>query len=172
MDCNFWIDVNAWMPYYHTMKNNGNSHLDLYHKALDFLARRDYSYHELFIKLHKYSDDEKAIIKVLDEMVAKKFLDEERYIENFIAAKSKRFGSLKIKYLLKSKVDNSELVNRLYQKAQIDEQQIASLALTKKYKSPPENSKEHAKYLRFLLSRGFSMEVAIAALKNAYISCN
>jgi len=135
-------------------------------KALDFLSRRDYSYQELFNKLKKYSDDDNEIITILDEMVSKKFLNEERYIENFIHSKSKKFGSLKIKYLLNNNVKNSELVNQLYAEAQVDELQTASEQLSKKYRQPPSDNKERAKYIRFLLNRGFSMDIAIQAINN------
>lgn len=142
--------------------------LNLRAKALDFLSRRDYSYLELFNKLSKYTDDEIAIRSVLDEMVSKNFLNEERYIEAFINSKSRKFGSKKIRYLLCSKVSNSDLVNDIYSKTEINELQIACEQLVKKYPSPPQDNKERAKYLRFLLNRGFSYEIINQALAQAY----
>ncbi len=142
--------------------------LNLRAKALDFLSRRDYSYLELFNKLSKYTDDEIAIRSVLDEMVSKNFLNEERYIEAFINSKSRKFGSKKIRYLLCSKVSNSDLVNDIYSKTEINELQIACEQLIKKYPSPPQDNKERAKYLRFLLNRGFSYEIINQALAQAY----
>lgn len=142
--------------------------LNLRAKALDFLSRRDYSYLELFNKLSKYTDDEIAIRSVLDEMVSKNFLNEERYIEAFINSKSRKFGSKKIRYLLCSKVGNSDLVNDIYSKTEINELQIACEQLIKKYPSPPQDNKERAKYLRFLLNRGFSYEIINQALAQAY----
>lgn len=142
--------------------------LNLRAKALDFLSRRDYSYLELFNKLSKYTDNEMAIRNILDEMVSKNFLNEERYIEAFINSKSRKFGSKKIRYLLCSKVSNSDLVNDIYSKTEINELQIACEQLIKKYPSPPQDNKERAKYLRFLLNRGFSYEIINQALAQAY----
>lgn len=142
--------------------------LNLRAKALDFLSRRDYSYLELFNKLSNYTDDETAIRRVLDEMLSKNFLNEERYIEAFINSKSRKFGSKKIRYLLGSKVSNSDLIDDIYNKAEINELQIACEQLIKKYPSPPQDSKERAKYLRFLLNRGFSYEIINQALSQAY----
>lgn len=152
--------------FYYAMTNNIKKPVNLRNKALDFLSRRDYSYQELFNKLRQYSNDDQEIISILDEMVAKKFLNEERYIEAFIHAKAKKFGSLKIRYLLNSKVDNTELIDQLYEQIQVDELQIASEQLTKKYRQPPTGNLERAKCIRFLLSRGFSMEIAIQAVNN------
>ena len=99
--------------------------INLKAKAIDFLSRRDYSYSELYTKLKKYTDDLDAIKAVVDEMLEKKYLNEERFIENFIQSKSKKYGSLKIKHLLHDKVNNRELVNEFYQQAEIDELNIA-----------------------------------------------
>ncbi len=143
--------------------------LNLKAKALDFLSRRDYSYQELYNKLQKYSDDLAAIKDVLDEMVAKKFLNEERFIENFIYSKSKKYGSLKVKYLLKSKVNNSELINKIFDEAEIDELSLACQQLLRKFPLPPTDKQMTAKYARFLLTRGFSSSIVQKALKEAYL---
>lgn len=147
---------------------NKKTEINLRSKALDFLSRRDYSYLELFNKLKRYTDDEIAIKTILDEMVNKRFLNEERYIESFINTKSQKFGSQKIRYLLSAKVNDPDLINQLYNEANIDELRIACEQLKKKFPTPPKDNKERAKYLRFLLNRGFNYEITNSALRNAY----
>lgn len=137
-------------------------------KALDFLSRRDYSYQELYQKLTKYSQDHEEIVNVLNEMVQKKFLNETRYIENFISNKSKKYGSLKIKYLLRNKVTDHELVEEIYKETEVDELDIACNLIGKKYRTPPQDANERAKYIRFLLSRGFSTSIAIKAIESVF----
>lgn len=148
------------------MYNSDKPKINIKHKALDFLSRRDYSYQELYQKLLKYTDDHDEITDVLDEMVQKKFLNEERYIENFIASKSKKYGSLKLKYILNSKTENHDLVEQIYRDSEVDELTTATTLLQKKYRNIPQDHNERAKYIRFLLSRGFTTGVALNALKN------
>lgn len=142
--------------------------INLKAKALYFLSRRDYSYTELYTKLQKYTDDNEAIKAILAEMVAKKFLDEKRYIENFIHSKSQKYGSRKIKYLLANKVEDEDLINEVYANTEIDELEVACQQLRKKFDAPPTNIELKAKYMRFLFSRGFSFSIAQKAITSAY----
>jgi regulatory protein len=148
---------------------NHSKPINLYAKALDLLSRRDYSYRELFTKLQKYSEDIEAIKEVLSQMVEQKYLNEERYIENYINAKSQKFGAQRIKYQLMNKVADQELVNTLYQQAAIDEFATAqSIWLRKFHGKPPENAKEKAQQIRFLSGRGFSLEIIFKIIQSDY----
>ena len=129
-------------------------------KALDYLARRDYSYRELFQKLLKYTPDQAEIIAVLDEMVAKKFLNEERYIENFIHSKSHKYGSRKINYLLQEKCQDRELIAQIYRAQEIDELAVARQIRERRFgEELPTTPAEKNRQFRFLLNRGFSPEI-------------
>mgnify|MGYP000007520343 CR=1 FL=1 len=142
--------------------------INLYAKALDFISRRDYSYRELFTKLQKYTDDIEAIKEVLSRMVEQKFLNEERYIENYINAKSQKFGAQRIKYQLMNKVADQELVNDIYQQANIDEFAIAKSIWSRKFHGKqPENTKEKAQQIRFMTARGFSLDTIFDIIKSA-----
>lgn len=139
--------------------------INLKHKALDLLSRREHSYKELYAKLAKFSQDHAEITAVLDEMVSKKYLNEERYIEAYISSKHKKYGSLKIKYLLNSKVADPDLVDELYKDANINELAIATELLHKKYTTLPTDINGRAKVVRFLLNRGFNYSIATQAIK-------
>lgn len=133
--------------------------ISLKSKALDFLSRRDYSYRELFHKLLKYSPDQAEITAVLDELVAKKFLNEERYIENFIHSKSHKYGSRKINHLLQERCTNRELIEQVYNALEIDELAIARQIRERRFGLKiPNDIKERNRQFRFLLNRGFSLE--------------
>lgn len=147
---------------------NNSKPINLYAKALDLLSRRDYSYRELFAKLQKYSEDIEAIKVVLEEMVTKKFLNEERYIENYINAKSQKFGAQRIKYQLMNKVADQELINNIYRQANINEFAIAkSIWLRKFHGKQPETAKEKAQQIRFMVTRGFSLDTVLDVIKIA-----
>lgn len=140
--------------------------INLKAKAIDFLSRRDYSYSELYNKLKKYSTDLDAIKSVVDEMVNHKYLNEESFVENFIYSKSKKYGSVKIKQLLQSKVSNQDLINELYQEAEIDEFAVARQIWERKFNHEIATTpKDRAKQIRFMLSRGFSLDLIFKLTK-------
>lgn len=127
--------------------------------ALRFLSRRDYSYNELFNKLTKYTDNHDEITKILNSLVSQKFLDDERFITNFIEYKSRKYGSAAIKYRLNQKVNNPELVNQIYQQQQIDELSNAREVWRKKFGNLPQDNAQRAQQIRFLQNRGFSFSI-------------
>lgn len=140
--------------------------INLKAKAIDFLSRRDYSYSELYNKLKKYSTDLDAIKSVVDEMVNHKYLNEERFVENFIYSKSKKYGGLKVKQLLQNKVNNQALINELYQEAEINEFAVARQIWERKFNNEIATTpKDRAKQIRFMLSRGFSLDLIFKLTK-------
>lgn len=142
------------------MKNN------LKDKALYFLSRRDYGYIELFTKLKKYSLDETQIEVVLKELVAKGWLSEERFIQNYLISKSNKYGLLKLKHDLKQKTSNPELVNQVLAKAAIDELSTAKQLLLKKFGMIASSDYlVRAKQIRFLLNKGFSFGIISRVIK-------
>lgn len=140
--------------------------INLKAKAIDFLSRRDYSYSELYNKLKKYSTDLDAIKSVVDEMANHKYLNEERFVENFIYSKSKKYGGLKVKQLLQNKVNDQALINELYQQAEIDEFAVARQIWERKFNHEIATTpKDRAKQIRFMLSRGFSLDLIFKLTK-------
>lgn len=132
--------------------------------ALDLLAIREHSSKELYNKLTKHSDNHDEIIALLEDLQNSKFLSNERFAESFINSKSKKYGSLKIRHMLREKSVSVDIINDVYDESDIDEYQIAYSILCRKYKSLPKDYNEKAKYIRFLLGRGFSSSIASGAL--------
>ncbi len=139
---------------------------DLKSKVLYYLAKRDYSYKELLQKLQKYSQNIKEITNLLDECVQKGWLCEERYITNYIQSKSKKYSLLKIRNELQQKTNNTQLIEEILAKSQIDEYQIAISIWQKKFGVIPTDTKDVAKQVRFLQSRGFSFVTIKKILNN------
>ncbi|HMT02423.1 MAG TPA: regulatory protein RecX [Burkholderiales bacterium] len=139
---------------------------DLKSKVLYYLAKRDYSYKELLQKLQKHSQNIKEITNLLDECVQKGWLCEERYIINYIQSKSKKYSLLKIKNELQQKTNNTQLIEEILAKSQIDEYQIALSIWQKKFKVIAVDAKDRAKQARFLQSRGFSLSTIKKILNN------
>lgn len=139
---------------------------DLKSKVLYYLAKRDYSYKEILQKLQKYSQNIEEITNLLDECVQKGWLCEERYINNYIQSKSKKYSLLKIKNDLQQKTNNTQLIEEMLAKSQIDEYQIALSIWQKKFGVIPVDAKDVAKQARFLHSRGFSFGTIKKILNN------
>lgn len=132
---------------------------DLRNKALSFLSIREYSYKEMLTKLKKYTDDETEIIKLLTWLKEKNWLSDERYINSFATSKSKKYGLIKIRYDLKKRVDDPELVDKILAKIDLDQYELALNLWQKKFGQTSKDPKEYARQFRFLQNKGFSFDI-------------
>jgi regulatory protein len=137
--------------------------LNLRQKALDYLARREYSAAELHSKLsaiamqHAIASEEvDAIIKDFQQ---KNWLSDVRFTEQIVHARKAKFGSMKIAHELKQKGVSAELIAVAMQHVQDNEFENAKLVWQKKFKDKPESREAWAKQARFLQSRGFSLNI-------------
>ncbi|HEY7378812.1 MAG TPA: regulatory protein RecX [Steroidobacteraceae bacterium] len=130
------------------------------------LGRRDFSAGELTRRLAERGYDADAVAPVLEELAGKRFLDDERFIENFISYHAARGqGPIRIAVELRQRCVSSEAIER-HLDAVTDWRERASLARRKKFGSKiPRDFKARAKQARFLEYRGFSAEHVRAALE-------
>ena len=133
--------------------------------ALEMLGRRDFSAGELERRLAERGYDAGAVAPVLQELAGKRFLDDERFVENFISYHAARGqGPIRIAVELRQRSVPSESIER-HLDAVTDWRERASLARRKKFGSGiPHDFKARAKQARFLEYRGFSAEHIRAAL--------
>jgi len=136
-------------------------------KALSLLARREHSAGELGRKLEVRGYDSTAVEAVLSSLEAKKLLSDERFVEEFVAARLRRgSGPLKIREELRGKGVDPELVDRAVTAHQGAWARMAGEARRKRFGSElPKDMQERARQARFLQQRGFSMDDIRAALK-------
>ena len=139
-------------------------------KALYFLSIREYSKHELLNKLNKYASDGDDVEQLINNLVADGYLSEERFVENYVNSKSKKFGVMKIKYGLREKGINCETIDEylsgIDRNAEIE---VAYRILVKKINNNFDD-KTIAKGIRFLQVRGFdylTIKSALQKLKNS-----
>jgi regulatory protein len=137
----------------------------LKNKALDFLSRRDYGYHELYVKLQKYSENLDEIKQILDDLKNKNFLSEERYINSYLRSKQIKYGIRKIRYDLLQKNVDSSLLDEVLAANQTDEYKIAYSLWQRKFGKLATDNKDRLKQMRFLQSRGFSSYVIAKIIK-------
>jgi regulatory protein len=143
-------------------------------RAVYLLEMREYGSKELVQKLNqKFAYLSLENLPPLVDFVVLKcqekgYLSDERYIEAFIRnALEKGQGFYKIKQTLQLKTDAEELVLTYLDIGEEEWIELAKNVLAKKYGEDfkSNSSKEQAKKMRFLQSRGFSQEQIWKAFK-------
>jgi len=143
-------------------------------RALQHLARREYSRTELRRKLLPHvqagHDFEQAIAvdldALLDDLTSRGWLSDERAATQLVHLKRSRFGTQRITHELRKKGIAEELIDAALPALKESEMDAAREVLLKKFSSPPKDPKEKAKQMRFLQSRGFSMDAIFMLLRN------
>lgn len=151
--------------------------LSLRTRALQYLARREYSRAELRGKLlpHVQTDEdfEQAadfsgsvdLDVLLDDLTARGWLSDARAVTQLVHAKRSRFGTQRITHELRQKGIDEELINAALPALKDSELEAAREVWQRKFGAFPEDAKEKARQMRFMQSRGFAMEVIFKVLK-------
>lgn len=138
--------------------------------VLRLLTNREYTRYELEQKIlnqlkksegikAQCSDQARLLAKVLDECERCGWLSDQRFVESFINQKSHKFGLRRLAQELQAKGVSSDLLKNVLEKTQETEYDRAYNVWSKKFKSLPLDQKNLQKQVRFLLYRGFSIEV-------------
>ena len=141
--------------------------LSLKAQAVKFLARREYSRTELARKLTRLQEepvDNDELEKLLDELQEKGYLSDERFAHSFTRTKAARTGNLKLVAQMKEKGLSSEVIREAIQEEAGSELERASTLWHRKFGAPADDYKGYAKQVRYLLSRGFSLQATKAAI--------
>jgi regulatory protein len=125
-------------------------------RALRLLARREHSRDELARKLSPHAESPVALETLLDFLVTKKFLSNERFAEVRAHWLARKYGAVKIRQDLKAKGVENELVERISAEGELER---AQAILARKYRVPAATREERARRARFLQGRGFSGDV-------------
>lgn len=127
--------------------------------ALNALARREYSYHELYKKLvYKFQHDDLVEI-VLQQLVRDNLLSDERFVESFVIAKQGRgYGPQRIIAELRQRQVSEALILQYVCLEDDVWQQSLYNSWSKHFKRLPKDHKEKAKQMRYLQYRGYSVE--------------
>ncbi|HMS27978.1 MAG TPA: recombination regulator RecX [Burkholderiaceae bacterium] len=139
--------------------------LSLKGRALRLLSGREYSRAELEKKLQAFEATTGELAKVLDELQAKDFINEQRVVDSVLHRRSNKLGTARIKQELQSKGVDAGAVLDAVDLLKSTELERAREVWRKKFgnrhtpDSPPQTPTERAKQMRFLLSRGFGAEV-------------
>jgi regulatory protein len=134
-------------------------------RALRHLVRREHSRAELARKLAPHAESDEALNAVLDVLLSKKQLSDERFAEERARSLSRKYGAARIQQDLKARGISKEISQHIT--SAVDELEKARAILRRKYREPAATREERAKRARFLQGRGFSYEVIHSALSTS-----
>lgn len=128
--------------------------------ALNLLARRDHTKHELMQKLSSKGHTKEDINQVINEFVQKKFINEDRFTESYVRMRSnKGYGPDRIRQELNARGITDITIAEHLMLADNAWSIVARKVWQKHFKGKqPESYAEQAKQMRFLQYRGFNRE--------------
>jgi len=162
--------------------------LSLRARALQYLARREYSRAELRGKLlpHVQTGEDFAqpfdsacdpsgnssgpenLDALLDDLTARGWLSDARAATQLLHAKRSRFGTQRIAHDLRQKGIPEELVSAALPALKESELEAARSVWQRKFGALPQDPGEKARQMRFLQSRGFGFEVIFQVLRSEF----
>ncbi len=129
--------------------------VELRARALRLLARREHTRNELERKLAPHAESSEAVQGLVSKLKEKNQLSEERFAEERARVLSRKYGAARIRQDLKGKGVSEELIERV---SPVYELERARAIIERKYRTPVSSREEKAKRMRFLQSRGFSLD--------------
>lgn len=129
-------------------------------KALQYLARRDYARAELHQKLLVQTENPEEIEALLDDFASRGWLSDTRFAEQWTQLRGVRYGAQRLKQELRMKGVADETIAGALEEIADSEETRARAVWQKKFGALPVSINERAKQVRFLASRGFSLEIA------------
>lgn len=129
-------------------------------KAMKLLERMDYTETELRRKLKQSSFTDDITDRVIDYINSYHYLNEERYVKNYLTYKKSTKSIRQIKMELKQKGVDSELIERHFEESKISDTEAIIKAIRKKTKADIEDLtyEEKQKIASFLFRKGFREE--------------
>ena len=125
-------------------------------RALRYLVRREHSRAELARKLTPFAESQQAVEQVIDSLLSRKQLSDERFAEERARSLSRKYGPAKIRQDLKARGISDAVIEKLPVESEVER---ARAILSRKYRASATTREERAKRARFLQSRGFSYDV-------------
>jgi regulatory protein len=128
-------------------------------QALACLARREHSRFELARKLAQSGHAAEEIAALLDDFEARNWLSDRRYAESYVADHRAKSGAVKLAYELRQRGIADTIIEAVLKDNRDSELERAREVWRKKFGTQPATPQEKAKQMRFMQSRGFSLEM-------------
>lgn len=137
-------------------------------RALEYLAKREYSFAELGQKLKAYAEEADDIPALLNDFKTRGWLSDARFTEQIVHARKAKFGSAKVAYELREKGVADDLIAHAVETLKETELDNAREIWRKKFKAGPQTREEWAKQARFLQGRGFGFDIIKNVLNSKF----
>jgi regulatory protein len=135
-------------------------------RALRLLARREHTRLELGRKLEPHFEDPAELQALLDDFTERGWLSEQRAVDQLLNAKRGRFGAARIRQALLDRGVAEDLIAPALARLKESELDVARTVWMKKFATAPRTMAERARHVRFLQSRGFSLEVVMRVMRS------
>ncbi len=132
--------------------------LSLKGRALRALAGREHSRAELVRKLASFETEEGELSKILDELSAKGFINEQRVADSLAYRRGAKLGTSRVVQELKAKGVDPDAVAQAATALKATELDRAREVWRKKFGATAQAT-DRMKQMRFLASRGFAPDV-------------
>ena len=133
--------------------------LSLKGRALRLLSGREHSRAELERKLAAHEEEPGQLARVLDELQAKDFINEQRVVDSVVHRRSGKLGAMRIRQELQSKGLDQDKVRAALGQLKSTELARAREVWARKFEALPTDAAQRGKQARFLAARGFDGEV-------------
>ena len=133
--------------------------LSLKGRALRALASRERSRVELERKLLQFEEEPGQLAKVLDDLTAKGFPDDQRAADSLAHRRGQKLGTARVVQEMRSRGIESEAIAQTAQQLRSTELERAREVWRKRFGAAPVDASERGKQMRFLITRGFSAEI-------------
>ncbi len=138
-------------------------------RALRYLSGREHSQQERRKRLLPFAESEEELADLLLKLEKQGWLSNERFAEGLARRKSDRYGSLKIVDELKQNGVELETVDRLKAQLKQTDAQRAWDLWDRKFGALAEDQKNKAKQMRYLVSKGFPLEIVSKIVSGRYL---
>ena len=128
-------------------------------RALRYLAGREHSRAELVRKLAPHEEEPGQIERVLDDLQAKGFISEERVVASVLNRRAASLGGARLRQELQAKGLDPALVRHAVAQLKDSELERAQEVWRKRFGAAPQDTKQWARQVRFLMARGFAGDV-------------
>ena len=141
--------------------------LSLKGRALRLLSGREHSRAELERKLAAHEEEPGQLARILDELQARDFINEQRVVDSVVHRRSGKLGAMRIRQELQSKGLDSEKVKDAVGRLKSTELARAREVWARKFDALPADPAERGKQARFLGARGFDGDVVRRVLSGS-----